>query len=86
MYFTAPADVSGDFTISITAQLAGAGAMGADWKVEMFSFLPVDNEIWEPVGDLTGGKLCGIGTKVSLWEPPPLRSQPPRIFEVFPAP
>lgn len=64
MYFTAPADVSGDFTISITAQL-GVGATGADWKVDLFSFLPVDSQTWQPVGDLTDGKLQTL-TKHSM--------------------
>eukprot|EP00903_Cladosiphon_okamuranus_P009435 g8995.t1 len=64
MYFVAPAAVSGQYTISVTAQL-GAGAVASNWKVDMYSFLPVGSDDWVPVGDLTG-VTSGAWTTITL--------------------
>eukprot|EP00903_Cladosiphon_okamuranus_P014293 g13275.t1 len=53
-YFPAPAALSGDYTITVTAQL-GDGATAAHWRVDMFDFL--ETETWEPLGDLKGVTL-----------------------------
>jgi len=52
-FFDAPAELSGDYTISISAQL-GQGSSGGDWKVDMFDFV---GNSWSAVGDLSEGEL-----------------------------
>lgn len=68
MYFVAPSAVTGPFTITITAQL-GTGAVASDWKVDMYSFLPVGSDDWELVGDLTGGESLICTTRDAVARP-----------------
>lgn len=53
MYFSAPATVTGGFTITLNVQL-GTGATADHWKVEMLDFNPTTGG-WVLAGFLTGG-------------------------------
>jgi len=54
-FFKAWDEVSGDYTISITAEL-GEGSIGANWNLEMLDFADGGIEPWVSVGDLSGGE------------------------------